>query len=188
MPNSPQHLSASPVAAAEDELALQQSELIKALLVTVQTCPYGDTLDKIYSRLNVAQVQAIVTRSVETLIRRKVLYRYRLRGRYFLVAIDGTGVLTFPERHCPHCLTVTHTGSNAVSLAFRFACSWMGSSLAAPPSRSVKSTAGSTSSSCKKTTYPSFKSSLTPSSTPFLKTTSASDLQISTRLLKTSTG
>jgi hypothetical protein len=178
MPNSPQHLSASPVAAAEDELALQQSELIKALLVTVQhffggfkqlfgnvfdprhpafityplaavlatgvlmflfrlgarrqvnlmlrqngpssvkfdalfcveACPHGDTLNVIYSRLNIAEVQAIVTGSVETLIRRKVLYSYRLRGRYFLVVIDGTGVLTFPERHCPHCLTATHNG------------------------------------------------------------------------------
>lgn len=178
MPNSPQYLLASPAATAEDELALQQSELIKALLVTVQhffggfkrlfkdvfdprhpafityplaavlatgvlmflfrlgarrqvnlmlrqngpsavkfdalfcveVCPHGDTLDETYSRLNVAEVQAVVTGSVETLLRRKVLYPYRLRGRYFLVVIDGTGVLTFPERHCPHCLTVTHNG------------------------------------------------------------------------------
>jgi hypothetical protein len=79
-------------------------------LFCVETCPHGDTLDETYSRLDVAQIQAVVTGSVETLIRRKVLYRYRLRGRYFLVAIDGTGVLTFPERHCPHCLTVTHSG------------------------------------------------------------------------------
>jgi len=79
-------------------------------LFCVETCPHGDTLDETYRRLNVAQVQAVVTGSVKTQIRRKVLYRYRLRGRYFLVAIDGTGVLTFPKRHCPHCLTVTHSG------------------------------------------------------------------------------
>jgi hypothetical protein len=79
-------------------------------LFCVETCPHGDTLDETYTRLSVAQVQAVVTNSVETLIRRKVLYPYRLRGRYFLIAIDGTGVLTFPERHCSHCLTVTHNG------------------------------------------------------------------------------
>lgn len=79
-------------------------------LFRVESCPHGDTLNATYSRLTVAQIQAVVTGSVETLIRRKVLYRYRLRGRYFLVAIDGTGVLTFPERHCPHCLTMTHNG------------------------------------------------------------------------------
>ncbi len=47
---------------------------------------------------------------VETLIRKKVLYRYRLLDRYFLIAIDGTGMLTFPERHCPRCLTRTRNG------------------------------------------------------------------------------
>jgi len=79
-------------------------------LFCVETCPRGDTLDETCSRLSVTEVQAVVTGSVETLIRRKVLYPYRLRDRYFLVAIDGTGVLTFPERHCPHRLTVTHDG------------------------------------------------------------------------------
>jgi hypothetical protein len=81
-----------------------------AALFCIEACPHGDTLDETYSRLNVAELQAVVTGGVETLLRRKVLYPYRLRSRYFLVVIDGTGVLTFPERHCPHCLTVTHNG------------------------------------------------------------------------------
>jgi hypothetical protein len=79
-------------------------------LFHVDTCPHGDTLDETYKRLDIPQVQTVVSGTVSTLIRKKVLDRYRLRGRYFLVAIDGTGVLTFPERHCPHCLTVTHNG------------------------------------------------------------------------------
>lgn len=79
-------------------------------LFGIETCPHGDTLDATYGRLAVSEVQDVVAVTVETLIRKKVLYGYRLRGRYFLVAIDGTGVLTFPERHCPHCLTMTHHG------------------------------------------------------------------------------
>ena len=79
-------------------------------LFHVDTCPHGDTLDETYKRLEVSQVQDAVTETVKTLIRNKVLDRYRLRGRYFLVAVDGTGVLTFPERHCPHCLTTTRHG------------------------------------------------------------------------------
>jgi hypothetical protein len=75
-----------------------------------ETCPHGDTLDVTYSRLEVAQVQERVTGMVESLIRSKVLYRYRLLDQYFLVVMDGTGVLTFPERHCAHCLTMTHHG------------------------------------------------------------------------------
>lgn len=79
-------------------------------LFGVETCPHGDTLDALYSRLDPTQVQDVVTTLVETLIRQKVLYRYRLLGQYYLMVIDGTGVLTFPERHCPHCLTMKHHG------------------------------------------------------------------------------
>jgi hypothetical protein len=71
----------------------------------VESLPHGDTLNYSYQRLQVDEVQEVVCRSVETLIRKKVLYRYRLLGVYFLVALDGTGVLTFRHRHCPHCLT-----------------------------------------------------------------------------------
>jgi len=79
-------------------------------LFGVRTWPHGDTLNATYGRLAVSDVQEVVTASVERLIRNKVLYPYRLLDRYFLVAIDGTGMLTFPERHCPHCLTMTHHG------------------------------------------------------------------------------
>jgi hypothetical protein len=71
----------------------------------VENSPHGDTLNYGYKRLKVDEVQELVCRSMETLIRKKVLYRYRLLGVYFLVAIDGTGVLTFHKRHCPQCLT-----------------------------------------------------------------------------------
>lgn len=73
----------------------------------VQSIPHGDSLNYTFRHLSVAEVQEVVCRSVETLIRKKVLARYRLLGLYYLVVIDGTGVLTFRERHCPHCLTKT---------------------------------------------------------------------------------
>jgi hypothetical protein len=79
-------------------------------LFGVAQCPHGDTLDAIYGRLAVADLQAVVTDMVDTLLRQKVLYRYRLLDQYFLVVLDGTGVLTFPERHCAQCLTRTHHG------------------------------------------------------------------------------
>jgi len=79
-------------------------------LFGVDTCPHGDTLDAAFARLDPDQVQEVVSSMVETLIRKKVLYPYRLLGRYFLIVVDGTGVLTFPERHCPHCLTRTDHG------------------------------------------------------------------------------
>jgi hypothetical protein len=79
-------------------------------LFQVDTCPHGDTLDALFSRLNLEEVQAVVTGMVETLLRRKVLYPYRLLDQYFLIVIDGTGMLVFSERHCSQCLTRTHHG------------------------------------------------------------------------------
>jgi hypothetical protein len=80
------------------------------ILFEVAQCPHGDTLDATFSRLQPAELQAVVTGLTETLIRRKVLYATRLLDHYYRVAIDGTGVLVFTERHCAQCLTRTHHG------------------------------------------------------------------------------
>lgn len=40
----------------------------------------------------------------------KALANWRLLERYYLIAIDGTGMLTFKKRHCPHCLKATING------------------------------------------------------------------------------
>jgi hypothetical protein len=79
-------------------------------LFGVERFPHGDTLEATFSNLEAEQIQAVVTGMTETLIRKKVLYSYRLFGMYFIVAIDGTGTISFSHRHCPHCLTRTHNG------------------------------------------------------------------------------
>jgi hypothetical protein len=63
-----------------------------------------------FGRVDPDEVQEVVTGTVRALIRKKVLYRYRLLDGYYVISIDGTGRLTFPGRHCPHCLTSTHYG------------------------------------------------------------------------------
>ena len=79
-------------------------------LFGVECFPHGDTLEATFSNIETDQVQSVVTGMTETLIRKKVLYSYRLLGIYFIVAIDGTGTIRFSRRHCPHCLTRTQNG------------------------------------------------------------------------------
>ena len=79
-------------------------------LFGVERFPHGDTLEAAFSNLETDQIQTVVTGMTETLIRKKVLYSYRLFGIYFIVAIDGTGTISFSRRHCPHCLTRTRNG------------------------------------------------------------------------------
>ena len=79
-------------------------------LFGVERFPHGDTLDGTFSHLEADQVQSVVTGMTETLIRKKVLYSWRLFGTHFIVAIDGTGTISYSRRHCPHCLTRTRNG------------------------------------------------------------------------------
>lgn len=81
-----------------------------AQLFGVAHAPHGDTLNHTFKHLQPAQVQECVTRLVEMLIRKKVLARYRLLDQYYVIAVDGTGLYHFAERHCEHCLTRTHKG------------------------------------------------------------------------------
>ncbi len=80
------------------------------MLLQAPECPHGDTLNYAFARSEVSEVQAVISTMTATLIRRKLLYPERLLDRYYLVAVDGTGFLTYAERHCPQCLTRTHRG------------------------------------------------------------------------------
>ncbi len=73
-------------------------------LFGVDNVPHGDTLNEAFRQLDVDDVQEVICCMVEMLIRKKVLYPYRLLGQYFMIALDGTGVLTYHEKHCEHCL------------------------------------------------------------------------------------
>jgi len=83
-------------------------------LFGVKNIPHGDTLNYGYKRLKVDEVQEVICRCVERLIRKKVLSRYRLLGVYYLVVIDGTGVVTFRTQHCEHCLKKTMSNGETI--------------------------------------------------------------------------
>ncbi|MHA1939715.1 MAG: hypothetical protein ACW97O_16035 [Candidatus Thorarchaeota archaeon] len=82
-----------------------RSEAKFEALFRLKSIPHGDSLNYGFKRLEPAEMQEAVCRMIEALIRKKVLYRWRLLKHYYLVAIDGTGMLTYRERHCEYCLT-----------------------------------------------------------------------------------
>jgi len=83
-------------------------------LFGVGSVPHGDTVDHACAKVAVDDVQAVVSGLVRTLIRRKMLDDWRLLDRWFVIAIDGTGNLSFSRRHCDQCLTKRHA-SGAVT-------------------------------------------------------------------------
>jgi len=85
------------------------AQLVNTLFGDPQV-PHGDTVGDLYVQLDLGAVEEKLLRFVEILIDRKVLYPWRLLDHYYVVALDGTGTVCFPKRHCPHCLTKTIHG------------------------------------------------------------------------------
>lgn len=82
------------------------ADLFKVLF-GVDRVPHGDTMNGVFCGLPIEDVQELVTGMTETLIAKKVLYPHRLFERYYVVAVDATGMLSYDYPHCPHCLRQT---------------------------------------------------------------------------------
>ena len=90
----------------EDELFVLEN--VNRLAQTQQvSLPVNKTLSHFAGHVGSAGFAQLRTDCVRRLIRNKVLDATRLEG-CFVVAVDGTGFLTFNERHCPHCLVHRH--------------------------------------------------------------------------------
>ncbi|HPG30425.1 MAG TPA: hypothetical protein PKY81_11555 [bacterium] len=55
-----------------------------------------------YSADELLKIPAQLVRSI---IRKRTLEKFRLLDKYYLVAVDGTGIASFNKRHCDKCLT-----------------------------------------------------------------------------------
>lgn len=68
--------------------------------------PHMDTVRDVFCDMETSGFEQLKANMVSSLIRKKVLYPYRFMGK-FIVAIDGSGIVSFDERHCDACLTKT---------------------------------------------------------------------------------
>ena len=73
-----------------------------------QTLPVTNTVDHFLEHCQGPEpLAALRQQCARRLIRMRALAPFRLPGR-LVVAVDGTGLLTFHQRHCEHCLTQKH--------------------------------------------------------------------------------
>ena len=66
--------------------------------------PHLDTVDAVLRRLPDQALEQLKQRLIQALLEKKVLHKFRLFKRWFVVAIDGTGVMSFTHPHCDQCL------------------------------------------------------------------------------------
>ncbi|MEM7009684.1 MAG: transposase family protein [Thermodesulfobacteriota bacterium] len=67
--------------------------------------PHMDTVDKVLRRISSEQFERLQQFLVRQLLEKRVFHKFRLENKYFIVAIDGTGVFKFdelPYSGCPY--------------------------------------------------------------------------------------
>lgn len=69
--------------------------------------PHQDTVAGVLKCLDPKELDGLKMDLMSQQFEQKWLRKHRLLGEYYLVAVDGTGVVSFDHRHCEHCLTKT---------------------------------------------------------------------------------
>ena len=76
----------------------------KLLGIEIEELPHYDTINDVFENIDITELQKIQKYMVTRLIRSKMFDKYRFKGKYFQIVLDGTGLATFKERHCSNCL------------------------------------------------------------------------------------
>ena len=69
--------------------------------------PHMDTVNNVMQKLNEEELEKLKKDMFRVILAKKILHRFRLQNHWFIVAIDGTGVISSSKRHCEHCSTKT---------------------------------------------------------------------------------
>lgn len=74
------------------------------LEIELEEIPHYDTINNVFEKIEIEELRKIQKYMVNRLIRSKMFDKYRLKNKYFQIVVDGTGIMSFKERHCKHCL------------------------------------------------------------------------------------
>lgn len=71
---------------------------------TLEELPHYDTVNNFLKILCNEEVENIRDYMIKELFKKRCLEQFRLLDKYWIIAVDGTGIGSFNERHCEHCL------------------------------------------------------------------------------------
>lgn len=70
----------------------------------LEELPHYDTINDFLSELEPSELEEIRTYMIKELVKKRCFEDFRIQGKYWGVIFDATGLYTFKERHCEHCL------------------------------------------------------------------------------------
>lgn len=78
--------------------------------IELEELPHYDTINNFLTKLDSAELESIRLYMIKELIKKRCIESYRitenekLGKKYWAIIVDGTGLHTFHEKHCEHCL------------------------------------------------------------------------------------
>lgn len=74
--------------------------------------PHHDTINDVFETIEIAELEEIRKYMIIRLIRSKMFQKYKVRGMYYHVVIDGTGLATSRKKYNSNCLVKNKTDKN----------------------------------------------------------------------------
>lgn len=78
----------------------------------LEEIPHCDTINDVFEKIKIEELEKIIKYMIVRLIRNKMLEKYKIRGKYYYVVVDGTGLATSGKKYNKNCLVKNRTDKN----------------------------------------------------------------------------
>lgn len=86
--------------------------IAKICELDLEEIPHHDTINDVFETIKISELEEIRKYMIIRLIRSKMLQKYKIRGKYYHVIIDGTGLATSRKKYNQNCLVKNKTDKN----------------------------------------------------------------------------
>lgn len=78
----------------------------------LEEIPHCDTINDVFKNVEIREIEKIRKYMIVKMIRGKMLEKYKIRGKYYHVIVDGTGLATSRNKYNKNCLIRNKTDKN----------------------------------------------------------------------------
>ena len=80
--------------------------------LNLEEIPHCDTINDVFRNVKVSEIEEIRKYMIVKMIRNKMLSRFKIRGQYYHIIVDGTGLATSRKKYNENCLIKNKTDKN----------------------------------------------------------------------------
>ena len=77
--------------------------------LNLEEIPHCDTINDVFRNVRVSEIEEIRKYMIVKMIRNKMLSKYKIRGQYYHIIVDGTGLATSRKKYNENCLIKNKT-------------------------------------------------------------------------------